>query len=65
VAREVNGTDSVRIYIRTSAEIAAYLEELVRIGVHGKTPSEVAKTLVGYEVERLIRERFLELRRPT
>jgi hypothetical protein len=65
VPREANGTDTARIYIRTSTEIAAYIDELVRLGIHGKTPSEVAKTLIGHEIERLIRDGFLEIRKAT
>ena len=55
--------DGVRIYIRPSPEVVGYLEELARIGVHGKTKSEVARTFVANEVERMIREGFVKLRR--
>lgn len=54
--------DPKRIYITPSAEIMAYLDELAEIGIHGKTRSEVAKTFVGTEVERMIREGIITLR---
>ena len=50
------------IHIRASAEIVAYLEELAEIGIHGKTPSEVAKSLIGQGVERLIENRVIAIR---
>ena len=48
--------------IRPSSEIELYLQELADIGIHGKTKAEVAKSLVQNEIERLVRERFIELR---
>jgi hypothetical protein len=42
--------------------VAAYLAELAKVGIHGKTPAEVAKALVGNEIERLIREGIIRLR---
>jgi hypothetical protein len=62
VPRKANGVDSERVYIRPSAEVGAYLDELARLGFYGATRSEVAKTLVYREVERLIREGFIKLR---
>jgi hypothetical protein len=64
MAREPNKNKSDRLYIRPSAAIVAYLKELANLGVHGTTPSEVAKTLVGYEIERLMREDILDKRGP-
>jgi hypothetical protein len=61
--RNPNDIEGARIYISTSAEVKGYLQDLAEIGIHGKTKSEVAKTLVGYEIERLIREGVLQLRR--
>ncbi len=51
-----------KVVIRPSSEIELYLQELADIGIHGKTKAEVAKALVQNEVERLVRERFIELR---
>jgi len=50
-----------RINIRTSPEIFGYLGQLVTIGIHGKTKSEVAKTLISNEIERFIREGLITL----
>ena len=63
MARAPNENDSSRLYVRTSAEVAAYLGQLAEIGIHGTTRSEVAKTLIGYEIERLLREGVLQVRR--
>lgn len=62
MARRANDASS-RISLRVSTEVAGYLEQLSKLGIHGKTPTEVAKTLIGYEVERLIREGILTLRK--
>jgi hypothetical protein len=61
--RSPNENETSRISIRASAEVGAYLDELAVIGIHGKTRSEVAKTLLGNEVERLIRDGLLGVRR--
>lgn len=63
--RGPNANETARVYIRPSGEVAAYLDQLAKIGIHGKTRSEVAKTLIGNEIERLIRERVLRLRKAT
>ena len=55
--------DNTRIYIRPSQEIVQYLDELAALGIHGKTRTEVAKTLVGNEIERLIEKGFLQIRK--
>jgi len=53
---------TTRVFVTPSPEITAYLDDLVKLGIHGRTRSEVAKTLIGREVERLIREGFLKVR---
>ena len=63
VPRDPNENGTARVDIRPSEEIAAYLDQLVAIGIHGKTRSEVARILVGYEIERLLREGILKLRK--
>lgn len=60
--RSPNENETSRISIRPSAEVGAYLDELAVIGIHGKTRSEVAKTLLGNEIERLVREGVLHIR---
>ena len=47
--------DGHRINIRITSEIIDYLDQLVAIGIHGKTKSEVAKSLISNELERLVR----------
>lgn len=51
-----------KVVIRPSSEVESYLQDLADLGIHGKTKAEVAKTLVQNEIERLVRERFIELR---
>lgn len=52
-----------RINIRASKEVVGYLDDLAKIGIHGKTRTEVAKTLISNAVERLIKDGFLALHR--
>jgi hypothetical protein len=53
--------NAARLYVRTSAEIESFLDQLVVVGIHGKTRAEVAKTLISAQIERLVREGFLKL----
>lgn len=52
---------SVRINLTVSQQVDRYLQQLARLGVHGSKPTEVASALLSREIERLIREGFLEL----
>lgn len=51
----------VRVNLTVSKEIEQYLVRLAELGIHGTKPTEVAGTLVSREIERLIREGFLDL----
>lgn len=62
MSRKPNAHRTSRVVVSPSAEVVTYLEELARIGIHGKTTAEVAKTLIGYEIERLIREGVIKMR---
>lgn len=59
MAKNDKGT---RVNIRATKEVVEYLDDLARIGIHGKTRTEVAKILISNAVERLIKEGFLKLR---
>ena len=61
VAREPNKTKPKRIQVSASVELANCLERLAELGIHGSTASEVAKHFVQNEVERLIREGFIDV----
>lgn len=57
------GRSSVETYqlrVSISDQTHQYLLQLASIGIHGATAPEVAKTLIGREVERLIREGLLD-----
>ncbi len=62
--RPTNGDDGVRCDIRPSSDQATYLDDLVRIGLYGKTRTEVARYLVVQGLERLVQAGILPLRRP-
>jgi hypothetical protein len=63
MARKPNKNSSARLFIRPSSQVVSYLEQLAELGIHGTTPSEVAKKLIENEVERLIRDEILQLHR--
>jgi hypothetical protein len=52
---------NTRINIRTTTEVCEFLDQIVDIGIYGKTRSEVAKSLISIEIERFIREGILLL----
>src|ERR1041385_5856010 len=60
--RCVAQTKQKRINLRVQPKFHAYLEELASAGIHGDTPTEVAKVLLTLQVERLVREGFIRMR---
>jgi hypothetical protein len=63
VARPRNQIETARITFSPSAEVVAYIDDLVRVGIFGKARADVVNTMVARELERLIREGFLQLRK--
>jgi hypothetical protein len=63
VPRAKNIVETNRLTFSPSAELVAYIDDLVHIGIYGKGRAEVVNTLVAREIERLIREQFLQVRR--
>jgi hypothetical protein len=61
MARKPNPSGTRNCTIRLSSQTYSYLERLAELGIHGVTAAEVGKNLVGREVERLIREKFLTI----
>jgi len=55
--------DGERINVRISLQLNRYLADLADLGLHGTTRSDVARALLTNEVERLIREGFIKIRR--
>ena len=60
--RPTNGDDGVRCDIRPSSAQVAYLDDLVRIGLYGRTRTEVARYLVVQGLERLVQAGILKVR---
>lgn len=65
VPRAKNLVETARVTFSPSAEVVAYLDDLVKLGIHGKCKADVVNAMVVREIERLIREGFLQLRKPT
>lgn len=61
MGKQKNTAATTRITINTSTEIAAYLDDLVSIGIHGKTRAEVAERLVSTTIQQLIKDGLLKL----
>lgn len=61
MGKQKNATATARITINTSTEMAAYLDDLVSIGIQGKTRAEVAERLVSAAVQQLIKDGLLKL----
>jgi len=55
-------TENSRLNIRSTPEVLGFLDQVVEIGIYGKTRSEVAKSLIAIEIERLIREGLISLK---
>lgn len=55
--------ETTRLTFSPSTEIVAYLDDLVRLGIHRNGHAEVVNAMVVREVERLIKEGFLQLRK--
>jgi hypothetical protein len=59
--RPKNVVKTSTVTISTSPQVKQCLERLVRHGIFGKSPAEVAKSLIEAEIKRLIlEETFLE-----
>jgi hypothetical protein len=60
--RPPNGEEGIRCDIRPSADQASYLDDLVKLGLYGKTRTEVARYLVVQGLERLVQAGLLKIR---
>lgn len=61
MVKKKNATATTRITINTSSEIAAYLDDLVGVGIQGKTRAEVAERLVSAAIQQLLKDGLLKL----
>lgn len=64
MARAKNLVETSRVTFSPSAEVVSYVDDLVRLGIHGKARADVVNAMVVREIERLIKEGFLQLRKP-
>ncbi|MFW2371866.1 MAG: hypothetical protein ACN4GM_01995 [Gammaproteobacteria bacterium] len=55
-------SENYRINIRSTSEVCAFLDQIIDIGIYGKTRSEVAKSLIAIEIERFIREGLITVK---
>lgn len=61
MARTQNVISTSRITFSASGQVGRHLERLVQFGLYGKTPAEVANTLVSKGIEQLIKDGILDL----
>jgi hypothetical protein len=47
-----------------SERLADYIDDVVKLGIHGSSAAEVARKFIENEVERLIREGLLKIKPP-
>jgi len=64
MARAKNLVETTRLTFSPSAEVVSYIDDLVRLGIHGKARADVVNSMVIREIERLIKDGFLKLRKP-
>lgn len=58
--RKPNPVPSKKIAFTTTPHVEAYLDQLVRRGLHGKNAGEAAERLVASALERLIEKGYLK-----
>ncbi|TJZ77531.1 hypothetical protein [Chitiniphilus eburneus] len=52
--RTANQHETMRITINVSAQLAHYLDQLIELGLYGKTHAEIASLLVNRGIEALV-----------
>lgn len=62
--RKTNTSRSVRITITTTQQVQDYLQNLVTLGIHGKTVPDVADRLICERLANDLRRRRAELFKP-
>jgi Arc/MetJ-type ribon-helix-helix transcriptional regulator len=60
VGKGANNSDGRRIDLRLTAELAAYVEGLARLGLFGGSAAEVIRYFVTDGVKRAVQERMIE-----
>lgn len=53
-----------RLNLTVSQQIHVYLDELVELGLHGHSPTEVARTLLSDRIQQLISDGYLKQKKP-
>lgn len=60
MGKGANNSDGKRIDVRLTAELAAYIEGLARLGLFGGSAAEVIRYFVKEGVKRAVQERTIE-----
>lgn len=60
MARKPNSQQSQIVTLRVSPQVMMHLKALIKLGLYGKTPPEVAKTLVCRGIEGMIEHGHLK-----
>lgn len=58
--RPKNSIGSEKITFSASDAVTHYLEDLVKVGLYGKTPPEVVNTLLTRQIEQLIKDGIIK-----
>ena len=60
MARKKRLNPPVRIAVHVSQQMSDYIDALVAVGLHGRTPPEVATQLIGRQLENLLKDGILK-----
>jgi hypothetical protein len=58
--RPKNSISSEKVTFSASDEVVHYLEDLIKVGLYGKTSPEVVNTLVTRQIEQLIKDGIIK-----
>lgn len=59
MARPKNKIDTVPVQVRTTPQVAGYLDQLLAIGLYGKSRAEAAEAVISRWIEQAIKEGYL------
>lgn len=56
MARQKNPTSTIQITLSIPVQLRGYLDVMCRTGLYGKNPADVASTLLGESVRRMLKD---------